>query len=157
MININLTFIAELIVFLMIVTFTRLVVIPPIIRNIQKRKEFINSKIEEMKTVDQMRANATIESKTVLDNAAKEYERILSLAHMKSVEERRQALENLQKEIDYMTILSKEKAEKVIIAAHNSIKNDIKTKSILIAEQVLNRAITEQDNIKLIDELIEQL
>jgi len=152
--NINATLIVEMITFLLFVLFVMLVVWPPMIRALEKRRTQI---AEGIAAADQGRQ--------ALDVATKEGEKIVAEAREKAAGILRAAEQRAQVVLEEAEVNGKKAADAIIADAHHEMENQLKAAkrelyseiaglALKAAGQVVMEDLDDEKHHKLVNSLV---
>ncbi|QCI17430.1 F0F1 ATP synthase subunit B [Buchnera aphidicola (Acyrthosiphon lactucae)] len=155
--NLNATIVGQAISFFLFVWFCMKYVWPPIILAIETRQKeikesLINSKKaqDELYILEKKIKKNIIEAKqkasNILNEANKQKELILEEARKNALEESKKILLNTQSEIEIS-----------IIHARKNLHKEVVDLSIAIAEKIIKKNISKEDNQNLLDQLVVSL
>ena len=129
----------------------------PLLKILNEREEKIRSSLEKAEEAEKKLETLNIQGEEILRNAKIESQKLLSSS--------KELAQNLKKEIE---LEAKEKSASIINQSRKQIKaerdevigeikSELSSLSILIAEKLLKKNISSQENFKLIDESIEKV
>jgi len=129
----------------------------PLLKVLNEREEKIRSSLEKAEEAEKKLETLNLKGEEILRNAKAESQKLLSSS--------KELAQNLKKEIE---LEAKEKSASIINQSRKQIKaerdevigeikSELSSLSILIAEKLLKKNISSQENFKLIDESIEKV
>jgi len=153
-VNLNATILGQAISFVLFVWFCMKYIWPPIISAIETRQKeikqsLINSRKAQdelcilQKKIDQNIIEAKEKASNILNEANKQKVLILEEAKKNALEESKKILANTQSEIEI-----------AIIHARKNLHKEVVDLSILMAEKIIKKNVSKDENQNLLDELV---
>ena len=157
MIELNATFFAQILNFLILVAILRAVAYKPIVRMLKEREDKIADSLNKA-DADAQKAEATLqEYQEQLASARIKAQDILDKAERRAREEREASAQETKKEIEQMKKAAEAEIQREHERAAEQLKGQIVALSIAAASRIVAKNLDEQENEKLIGDFISEL
>lgn len=157
MIELNATFFAQILNFLILVVILRVVAYKPVVRMIQARENKIAESIEKA-DADAAAAAATLKDyKRQLADAHTKAQEIVDKAEKRAREEHDASILATKKEIEQMKKAAQEEIQRDRERAVEQLKTEVITLSMAAAGKIISKNIDAKENEQLIGDFISQL
>jgi F-type H+-transporting ATPase subunit b len=152
----NMTFVVELIAFIIVLGILGWLVLPPLDRALTRRQEQIRVALEEAERARQQVADAQREYERKLEEAREEARKILQQAERYGEQLREELKERGQKEYEAMIARAKADIELAAKEASDELKKEIASLVVMSVERILEKEIDHETHRKLIEEVLAQ-
>jgi len=151
--NINLTLIGQLFSFALFVLFCSKYVWPPVIKNLEERKEKISKGLRDAERAKKELQESRINSDDIVTTARKDASKIIEKANLQAnqiIEEAKASAVDQSEKIKQQAI---DNINQERLKAQKELQSKLASTSILIAEKILKREIKQADHQELINEV----
>jgi F-type H+-transporting ATPase subunit b len=146
-------------VFNVIVLFVvlRLILYKPVLKFIKKRENMFADKVDELDMREKEVLRMKQEYEHIMDEAGNEAAAIITNSNEMARDHAREILDNSKEHARDLIIRAKREIEAEKVQARQDMKTEIAEMAIQIAEKVLEREVSLDDNRKIIDEFFERV
>ena len=157
MIELNATFFAQILNFLILVAILRAVAYKPVARLLQARENKIAESLEKA-DADAAAAAATLQSyKDQLAQAHAKAQEIVDKAEKRAREEHDASVQATKREIEQMKLAAQEEIQRDRARAVEQLKGEVITLSMAAAQRIISKKIDAKESEQLIGSFIDQL
>ena len=157
MIELNATLVAQIINFLILVIFLRLVAYKPIVKVLEARTNKIQGELQAAEDAVRDAEKNRQESQLLLQDARKQAETIISRADKQAEVNREEKVAATAREIAQMKETAKADIEKDRLDAVEALRAEMITLSMAAASKIIAKNMDQKQNEALITEFINQL
>lgn len=155
--EINITLIVQIFVFVTFVLFTMKFVWPPLARALEERQEKIADGLASAERGRKELELAQHRVKTELKQAKAQAHEIIEKANHRAAELLDEAKEDAQREAQRQIKLAQDQFAQEVNSVKASLRTQLATLAVAGAEKILRREVDEQANQGLLDQLIEEI
>ena len=134
----------------------RLLLFKPVMKFIKKREHTFADKVDELDLRDKDLIQKKKEYEFMMDEASNEAASIITNSNEMARDHAREVLDNSKEHARDLVIRAKKEIEAEKVQARLDMKTEIADMAIQIAEKVLEREVSLDDNRKIIDEFFER-
>ncbi len=135
----------------------RLILYKPVMKFVKKRENTFADKVEEMDTREKELVQKKQEYERMMDEASNEAAVIITSSNEMARDHAREVLDNSKEHARDLIIRAKREIEAEKTQARLDMKTEIADMAVQIAEKVLEREVSVDDNRKIIDEFFERV
>ncbi|MBT3318927.1 MAG: F0F1 ATP synthase subunit B [Clostridia bacterium] len=135
----------------------RLLLFKPVMKFIKKREHTFADKVDELDLRDKDLIQKKKEYEFMMDEASNEAASIITNSNEMARDHAREVLDNSKEHARDLVIRAKKEIEAEKVQARLDMKTEIADMAIQIAEKVLEREVSLDDNRKIIDEFFERV
>lgn len=135
----------------------RLILYKPVMKFIKKREHMFADKVDELDLREKDLVQKKKEYEHMMDEASNEAASIITNSNEMARDHAREVLDNSKEHARDLVIRAKKEIEAEKTQARLDMKTEIADMAILIAEKVLEREVSLDDNRKIIDEFFERV
>ena len=135
----------------------RLLLFKPVMKFIKKREHTFADKVDELDLRDKDLIQKKKEYEFMMDEASNEAASIITNSNEMARDHAREVLDNSKEHARDLVIRAKKEIEAEKVQARLDMKTEIADMAIQIAEKVLEREVSVDDNRKIIDEFFERV
>ncbi len=135
----------------------RLILYKPVMKFIKKREHMFADKVDELDLREKEIVRAKKEYEHMMDEAGNEAASIITNSNEMARDHAREVLDNSKEHARDLVIRAKKEIEAEKVQARMDMKTEIADMAIQIAEKVLEREVSLDDNRKIIDEFFERV
>lgn len=157
MIELNATFFAQIINFLVLVAVLKAFAYKPVAKMLQERSDKIAASIKKADE-DQAQAAALLqENKDALAQARAEAQQIIDKADKRAAEERQASVQATRKEVEQMKETAKQEIEQERARVMSQMRGEVVSLSLAAASKIIAKNMDAAENEKLVSEFIDSL
>ena len=157
MIELNSTFFAQILNFLILVILLRAVAYKPVLKILKEREDRIAASIDKA-DADAAEAAKTLEAyKAELANARTKEQEIMDLAEKRASEEHEASIQATKREIEQMKKAAEQQMERERAHAVEQLKGEVVTLALAAAGKIVQKNLEKSDNDAIIGEFIAKL
>ena len=157
MIELNSTFFAQILNFLILVILLRAVAYKPVLKILKEREDRIAASIDKA-DADAAEAAKTLEAyKAELANARTKAQEIMDLAEKRANEEHEASVQATKREIEQMKKAAEQQRERERAHAVEQLKGEVVTLALAAAGKIVQKNLEKSDNDAIIGEFIAKL
>lgn len=157
MIELNSTFFAQILNFLILVILLRAVAYKPVLKILKEREDRIAASIDKA-DADAAEAAKTLEAyKAELANARTKAQEIMDLAEKRANEEHEASVQATKREIEQMKKAAEQQMERERAHAVEQLKGEVVTLALAAAGKIVQKNLEKSDNDAIIGEFIAKL
>jgi F-type H+-transporting ATPase subunit b len=135
----------------------RLLLYKPVMKFIKKREHAFADKVDELDMREKELVQKKKEYEIMMDEASNEAAAIITNSNEMARDHAREVLDNSKEHARDLIIRAKKEIEAEKVQARMDMKTEIADMAIQIAEKVLEREVSLDDNRKIIDEFFERV
>ena len=135
----------------------RLVLYKPIMKFIKKREHKFADKVDELDNREKELDRRKVKYEKMMEEASNEAATIITNSNEMARDHAREILDNSKEHARDLVIRAKKEIEAEKVQARIEMKTEIADMAIQIAEKVLEREVSLEDNRKIIDEFFERV
>ncbi len=156
-INFDLTFLLQLINFLVLVVILYKFLFKPLTKFMENRAEGIRNSLDEAKRARDEVVRARAEYEESLRTARQEAATLRQRMDREIAEERERLMQHSREEAQRLLSQARTEIEQEVRRAKSELRKEVVHTSVSAAEQLLQRSITEEDHRRLAEQYIEDL
>jgi F-type H+-transporting ATPase subunit b len=156
-IDINLTFVAELVAFFLFVFCIRNFVVPHIVSNLEKRRTYVNTQLALLDTAEQSVLVAQQQALSIIESARLQAVQNMQAFETELINERIASKQELKAEIEKMRLQAQQESQQMIKNAELAMAHKLQKNSISLAAKIISKNISAEENEAIIKEFLRQL
>ena len=135
----------------------RLLIYKPVLKFIKKRENGFADKVDELDMREKELDRRKVEYQQMMDEASNEAASIITKSNEMARDHAREILDNAKEHARDLTLRAKKEIDAEKVQARLDMKTEIADMAVQIAEKVLEREVSLDDNRKIIDDFFERV
>jgi len=135
----------------------RLLLYKPVMKFVKKRENTFADKVDELDEREKELVQRKEEYQTMMDEAGNEAASLITKSNELARDHAREILDNAKEHARDLVVRAKKEIDSEKVQARMDMKTEIANMAVQIAEKVLEREVSQDDNRKIIDEFFERV
>ena len=157
MFSLNITFLAEIIIFLIIIRFVRKNIVPRIDQVIRERQSKIQQHLREIEMSKDILNNTHIEAKNLLKKSQVNARELINEARFSIADLQVKMKKEYEQEVIEINLAIETRSKKEIESYKEEAKKEVMLHACQIASKILQRNITPEDQQKILEKIINEI